>query len=450
MACKKLILVSVLLLFTIYGQSQVVYNFTDIDRITYELFTQKKWDSLIDIGKKSLRKNISFYYLHVRMGIAYFNKNNFHKAIYHFDQALKISDEEEYVKEYLYWSYLYSGRTSEAEWFSKKLSKTFKENYGLYNKTAIKNIDVAYNFTQGNSINKISHSINKIQNNLNGYLFSPLEIQSFYIGLLTKLTSRLSIYQAYTNLSSNQFLYYQASNQNYSNSNFNTRLNQYYINTNIFVSKSVSFTGGFHFVHSSANYTTQLIVDSNDTPLLVEVPTHSNILDIIGFVSFYKKFTYFTFGASYYNAGLNNAKQEQIDLQLHIFPFGNLNLYILNNLSVQKQDYGLSTVRKNVIIDENIGFKISTNFWAEIYGSVGDMSNFIVKEGVVIYNRSDVINNRLGTKLIFVANPKWSITLDFARLACTSNFIEYPKWNETNNKFTYLHHSITGILSIKL
>ncbi|GCD77556.1 hypothetical protein JCM31826_10380 [Thermaurantimonas aggregans] len=450
MGSKKLIFIFILTFFFKYGQSQITFNIKEIDRVTYELYTQKNWNSLIDIGKESLRKNISFYYLHVRMGIAYFNKNNFHKAIYHFDQALKISDEEEYVKEYLYWSYLYSGRSSEAEWFSKKLSKTFKENYELNDEIAIKNIDIAYNFTQGNSIEKITHSINKIQNNLNGYLFSPLQIESFYIGLLTKLTSRLRIYQAYTNLNSNQFLYFQASNQNYSNANFNTRLNQYYINTNILVSKSVSLTGGIHFVHSSAKYTTQLTVDSNEIPLLLEVPTHSNVLDIIGFISFYKKFTYFTFGTSYYKAGLNNAKQEQIDFKLHIFPFGNLNLYIVSNFSVQQQDYGLSTIRKNLIIDENIGFKISNNFWAEIYGSVGDMSNFIVKEGMVIYNRSDVINNRLGAKLIFVPNPKWSLTIDYTRLSCTSNFIEYPQQRETNDKFTYLHHSITGILSIKL
>ncbi|MFN4299590.1 MAG: hypothetical protein ACK4EX_07670 [Thermaurantimonas sp.] len=330
------------------------------------------------------------------------------------------------------------------------MSKAFKEYYGINNEIASKNIDVGYNFTVGNPIDKISHSINKIQNNQNGYLFSPLKIQSFYIGLLTKLISRLSIYQAYTNLSSNQFLYYQASNQTFTDSNFATRLNQYYINTNILLSKFISISGGFHFVHLSTNFTAQLTVDSNQTPILVEVPYHSSVLDILWFVSIYKKFTYFNHSISYYNAGFNNVKQEQFDFKIHFFPYGNLNLYVLNNLSYKKQNFYFSSLRKNKVIDESIGFKISNRFWTEIYGSTGDMSNFILKEGLVIYNRSDVINNRLGAKLIFIANPNWSLTIDFARLYCTSTITEYPKWKEFDDRFSYLHHSVTGILSIKL
>ena len=52
-------------------------DFPTADMLTYRYYQEKKWDSVIMIGKQALRQDIDFYYLRVRLGIAYFEKQEY-------------------------------------------------------------------------------------------------------------------------------------------------------------------------------------------------------------------------------------------------------------------------------------------------------------------------------------------------------------------------------------
>lgn len=52
-----------------------------VDALTYQLFQQKAWDNLIKEGNKAIQNGIDYYYLRVRMGIAYYEKGNYSGAI---------------------------------------------------------------------------------------------------------------------------------------------------------------------------------------------------------------------------------------------------------------------------------------------------------------------------------------------------------------------------------
>ena len=96
------------------ANSQTPLSYPMVDAQTYALWQKGEWRSIISLGKQALKNDIDFYYLRVRMGIAYYERKNYHMAIHHFEKAYAISQQEAYLKEYLYYSYLFAGRDFEA------------------------------------------------------------------------------------------------------------------------------------------------------------------------------------------------------------------------------------------------------------------------------------------------------------------------------------------------
>nr|NQU89727.1 hypothetical protein [Bacteroidota bacterium] len=90
--------------------SQEKQDFRKIDSLTYSLYQQGKWDKLITVGEKALGQGLDYYYLQIRVGIAWYEKQNYRRAIPHFEEALKFNLVDQTVLEYLYYSYLLSGR----------------------------------------------------------------------------------------------------------------------------------------------------------------------------------------------------------------------------------------------------------------------------------------------------------------------------------------------------
>ena len=54
---------------------------------TYQNFIDGDWDLLIQEGNQALKQGLDFYYLRYRLGVAYYMKKNYIKALKHFEQA---------------------------------------------------------------------------------------------------------------------------------------------------------------------------------------------------------------------------------------------------------------------------------------------------------------------------------------------------------------------------
>jgi len=127
---RKLILIisTWFVLFTIV-QGQAVMNFSSLDKQTYGLYLDKNWKDLVSLGKKGLDNGFDYFYLRMRIGIAYYELGNYRRAIPHFRKALVFNSKDQYANEYLYYSYLFSGRKADAinlsEKFTPKLKKKF-------------------------------------------------------------------------------------------------------------------------------------------------------------------------------------------------------------------------------------------------------------------------------------------------------------------------------------
>ena len=114
---RFILLVLNIAVFSLFIQSQETISYPIVNIETYNLYLKSDWSALIKTGKRALKNNIDFYYLQVRMGIAYYELKKYRKAIPYFENARKQNSDDELIKEYLYYSYLFSGRVDDARKF---------------------------------------------------------------------------------------------------------------------------------------------------------------------------------------------------------------------------------------------------------------------------------------------------------------------------------------------
>ncbi|KAB2879456.1 hypothetical protein F9K33_09340 [bacterium] len=411
-----------------------------VDKITYSLWLEKEWDKLIIEGKKSLDHGIDFYYLRVRMGIAYFEKQNYHQSIRHFEKAYAVNSVETFLKEYLYYSYLYSGRQTEAEILAATFSWQLKEKIGIKENNLIDQLDFTYNsgFIANPSVTN-KYSIN-IDSQKNGAQYISKGHHYFNLSLKHSLNPKISIFHAYSYIAKTSFVYSQQGGIFSSNPDYKTSLHQYYLSGNARLAKGLNMLLGLHYIN--IRYPVE-VTDFRQGQNRITTQTFSEN-DIVSFVSIYRNFSYFTLGASFYYAGLNNARQIQGDFLLTLYPLGNLNLYTVSTVSYQSETNSGDRSQNRLIFDQLMGFKLTSRIWIEGYGSLGDMHNFLRNDGFVVYNGTDIIKRRYGGRLILPLKPAFKIRFDYSMLAYESSFIPALPDHNIYNTIQYTNHSITG------
>lgn len=103
------------------GKAQDTLSFATVDAKSYGLYTSENWDELIAFGNTAIAKGIDYYYLRVRMGTAYYKRENYRQAEVNFQKAKNFNSTDE-VDEYLYYCYLFEGHYERARWLSKSFS----------------------------------------------------------------------------------------------------------------------------------------------------------------------------------------------------------------------------------------------------------------------------------------------------------------------------------------
>ena len=81
---KKLAFSVLIICLSFAALAQNQKSMIDYDRETYQLYQAGQWKNLVAYGQKILDANIDFYYLRMRMGLAYYNLQNYEAARLHF------------------------------------------------------------------------------------------------------------------------------------------------------------------------------------------------------------------------------------------------------------------------------------------------------------------------------------------------------------------------------
>ena len=424
--------------------AQIKPDVKKVDENTYNLYMSGKWDELTDAVDYAIDNGVDFYYLRMRAGIAYYREKNYMSAIPHFEKALGFIPTDSVAKEYLYYSYLFSGRESDARVLASKFS------YGLRNKLKIKKPG----FFTG-MYSEVGYTFNSDYSNLKSNVrpMPPFPTTEYtltkdetYINLslIHLIGDRIRIFHGFNNISVHSTFF--ANDLNFGNNQFplKTIQNEYYINAEFNPGKGIEINTALHFLNVNYEYILEgppPIIPGIPPVLSKESKTEN---DFVTLLSISKYFGKFKLGSINTFSNLNQATQFQNTFEIIFFPSGNLNVYTVSDLTLFSQKYpGESFISKG-IVDQKIGIKITEKLWAEADYTFGTITNFNETNAFIVFNNTDKITNRFGANLIFPLNGNIELSLRYQFYKQ-----EYTTVNHTATEFNlistnYLNHKLIG------
>jgi tetratricopeptide (TPR) repeat protein len=389
----------------------------ETDAKTYELYMQANWDELIEAGNKAIDSEIDFYFLRMRMGIAYYENQNFMSAAEHFKRAYEFSPKEPTVLEYLYWSLIFSGRDKEARALTSNIPQSLITKIGAKPDKLFSDV-----YTEGGLTYNADYNNQKKSNFGNDTLIygdkkldKYLQYISFNI-ILTPL-KRLTIFQGYNNINITSTKKFVSIGNSSSDFEISTKQNEYYLNAGYYAGSGFTLSGILHYLNVKVDDITANVNTQNGNITYSNMTTTLN--NYVGLLSIEKSLNHFKFilGNSYSN--LNNAKQIQNGLTIVYFPFGNLNLYSVTDLTLhsEKKDKGAGRTSEAFmsrgLIKQEIGFKVIDKLWLEGFYFFGNGVNFHEDNAYVVFNSINTIKNRFGFNLLSSVSSNIQLSLRY-------------------------------------
>jgi hypothetical protein len=418
---------------------QTPYGMPEADARTYALWQSGDWNGLIAEGRSALRNGIDFYYLRYRLGVAWYEKGNYQLAIRHFERAADFDFSDITLKEYLYYANLFAGRRSEAAIIADGFPPSLQRKTGTEPGAGIRQFDLYLNLNNGAG-NKLVSSHDPGGESADGGSQALSGGHRFIsLGLLQQASHRFWLYHAYSGMIKQNHLYLQSPGVPLSREKSTVYLNQYYLSGTLRVAHKLEFYTGFHYLNIS--YPSEQTVFRRGRSYSVTSRNFEH--DYLFFAGIRRHFTGITLSYSPQISNLNNSVQYQQDLMAAVYPAGNLNVYLITTLSHQNGALpGLSRANR-LIADQLAGARVFPFLWLEAYASLGNIHNFTTHSGLVVYNNSDTVTQRSGSRALFYIGNKWLLRFDYTRFENESTYITPTGATDSSGRVSYNTYSLT-------
>jgi len=370
------------------------------------------------------------------------------KALIHFEHALKFDSQSEFAMEYLYYSYIYSGRETEAQLLSKKMSDTLKSKIKIPKNTIVSGV-----YAEGGYIISNNESKNQ-QIDFDGIanIFGEADLAKdkyfFNIGLQHHIGKKLSIYQFYNYMIINQTKIMESLNTIQHLDNYQIFQQEYYLSAAWYMKNGFKLTPAFHY--SNMKSKTESV--SFDT-------VKNNYVASLSLLKHFSS-TNVSLFATYSNFDEN--LQIQTGLLLTIYPFSNLKFYstsgvvsknefskpILPETKNKKQNNTSEMfITSDFVFYELLGVNLYKQSWFEVSATYGNLKNYNELNAMVIYNTFDNINYKIETKLFFQLNKQLRLSLSYQYFDFTGTYSSQNSFlpeDIQTLKTNYQNHLITG------
>ena len=367
---RRIIITLMLVISSFSLFAQTTRNFAWYNQFTYDLYEKKEWNKLIKEGHLAIKAGYDFHYLRMRIGIAYYEQEQYRLAIAEFEKALKFNDGDPLTVEYLYYSYKLSGRVLDANIIYTKYKKQL----------------------QGRKVPSSIGFIKSIYTELGLKMISPSTpdygtLKYAHIGIEHQLGSRINIYHGFARLSQNQ--YETTSSQGFRSFTTQTKYvqNEYYLKATMPIIKGLQLKGSLH---------TQSVIDSIE---------YSNLAFSAGLNTSIKSLDLF---ASYGSANINDSTHTQFSIGTTFYTQKNQNVYFKSIFT-----YHIHEDNGNLIFYEKVGLRTGKNTWFEFHGAFGDMRNVQEEDGFYIYNVTDNLETKLGVSTIFFLSKNTKLFIGY-------------------------------------
>ncbi len=436
--------------------SQKNISYSSVDSASYVEYLRNDFKAIKETGKKALKEGIDFYDFRMRLAILGFNEKNYEYALEHFEVAYAMNPANEVVQEYLFYSYLFSGRTENANALATSLSEDFQKKVG-YVKKKIDSI-ILSGGTYLNSNGKTGKD-----RQLLGQPYVSGDLTSNGItnggGLVVENTfgNRLHFYNKVAGYQTKVYSKYEATYKDFANQTINRNLisEKSYSNLQYQYNSGLEYQcqnglliglGGAFFQTNTTSFWSTAAVSSDFTKLVFVDTTKSvNYSNYLGSFSIGKRMKYIFPQLSGTYSNLYGTNQYQAEVSVSYFPLGNMKLF--GNTSFAYIDN--NKVAQNVF-SQKIGYVVSKNVWLEAKYSTGNHMNYMSSLGFTSFNTPDAVKQNIGLDIHFTLK-KLELIVSYGQQTREGSYTQYTKsgiypndvYTPQTTKYNYSNNNIT-------
>jgi tetratricopeptide (TPR) repeat protein len=347
MGSKSRYLIFILLLFYPVLKAQEKLDYGYVDSLSYDYYKNGEWNKLISFGQSAIDQNIDYKYLRQRIGYAFFVEGNYYDAKIQFEKALTFDSYDQFSLEYLYYSYLNTGKEEFAGVLERRMDTALRKALSINRFTILESVDFEYNYKYAAAVTRSNP-------------------QYLRVGVNTKLGYRVSLYQSYSDF--HQVI---TVKQNVLTIENPYKQPEYFALLKYNFSGRLLFKAAYHYIQTSTGTT---VTPGSLFLFAASKDINSFSLELVGSVLNYEQEIAF-------QSGIHTG---------YSFP-GRSCFYLSGTLS------GLFQQSSNrLIYDQKAGFKLLKKVWLESYVTLGRLTGYNDYDGLYVYNSYDPTTFRCG------------------------------------------------------
>lgn len=363
-------------------------DFLTYDKETYEQYLNGDFRNLRKTSSEMLNNGIDYYYLRMRIGILSFNNQRYPLALKHFTKALSFNSSDTISREYIFYSYLNSGRKADANLYLESLPEE-KKNKELKAKES-SGFSEFFSSLSYTSFDTKKYSTNSL------YYEAVERSVNANVGFENYFTTKFKGFFAYNFYNKTGTVY---SSVKPSGDNLNFSQNQFYAKFTKLSFPGWEFSGFGHIAFYSDEAKSS---QSNGRR------SSSNLaFEYLGGISISKNAWRVRGGANFSYSNFGKSTQLRSEGQLTYLPFGNLNLYFTSGVMYQTDKNWGNTYQVN----QDIGFKVFKQLWLESGISTGNSFLYARNQGFTMNNSFQIPSLSIYSNLIVLLGNRVSITL---------------------------------------
>lgn len=436
------LLVFILLLFAFTGKISAREPFAvDYEVLTYRLYTEQKWDSLLATGEQAIGEGWDYFYIRLRTGIAAFELQRYARATRHLEKAWGFNSYDEFTISLLIKSYLYSGQPDKARRFQKNLpsDNSSRAANRLFKPLIYLETGPAFS----------DHSSRFDQHRQTGdglYSEAYLNKNSFYslAGAMIPAGSSLMINAAVSAMNYNKTRRVDITGFDTLSGNYSVRQSEAYLSPSLIIGRKIRISPAFRL--SDVRYSNPLQSDDSIVARMIGPPGNTKYDDIAfgGEISYLSPV--WEASAGLWSLHVDQLKVTQASLGCMVRPFGNLNLYSNTTITLNQNDYS-----QNLIFSQMLGGRILPALWGEALFTAGNLTGSAENNLQIFYNAFDKTKNRIAARLIYIHRDylRFSLRAQLFLRDGTELFFPEPAMGKIYH-YNYQTLSITGGLTWNL
>ena len=435
------------ILISSYTQAQKSLSVNQVYKETYELYQKQQWKQLILVGEKSIEQGIDFYYLRLRMGIAYYELKNYRKSAVFFQKLSSQNPEDKSLKEYLYFSYLLGGRNLDAVRMQNDLPQSIRKKYKIDETKLISGIyaETKYEFLDDYAIDSDQIQQQTVRKQFHHYS----------LGLSHQLGKRLALFHAYSWVDLNNSIVSEGISFKEE-----VKQNQYYLKSSVQLAWGTDLVLGGHWVHTKVNgypLSVEMITEtamqtsklkgngngnggngdggngdggngnggngnggngnggngdggngnggngnggngddgSGNQGSAFEIDPYAFTQNsFIGYIGLHQDIANWKVNLGLLYFETDDLTRWQQEVSLRFYPLGNLNLYLQGRFTNQMEEKLEGGWLHRRYWNGGLGFQLAKNTWAQMGYSFGDMFKQVENEGYSVFNGVNLVKNR--------------------------------------------------------